>query len=149
MSINPKLVFRKINFILRDMQRLKPLSLLSFSDYQKNYDNEILSERYLERILMRVIDINYHLLTESNYASPKDYFESFTRLSSDLHIFSYDFCRRMARFSGLRNRLAHEYDEIDENKIHKEVKNIFRELPQYLRVVENFVNKSQKQKKLI
>ena len=131
------------------MQRLKPISLLSYNDYRKNYDNEVLSERYLERILMRVIDINYHLLIESNYASPKDYFESFTRLSSDLRIFSYDFGRRIARFSGLRNRLAHEYDEIDENKICKEVKNIFKELPQYLRAVEKFINKSQKQKKLI
>lgn len=149
MPISKKLIFRKINFILRDMQRLKSISLLSYNDYRKNYDNEVLSERYLERILMRVIDINYHLLIESNHASPKDYFESFTRLSSDLRIFSYDFGRRLARFSGLRNRLAHEYDEIDENKIYKEIKNIFKELPQYLREVEKFVNKSQKQKKLI
>jgi len=60
MPISQKLIFRKINFILRDMQRLKPISLLSYNDYRKNYDNEVLSERYLERILMRVIDINYH-----------------------------------------------------------------------------------------
>lgn len=149
MPISKKLIFRKINFILRDMQRMKPISLLSYEGYQKNYDNEVLSERYLERILMRVIDINYHLLIESGYASPKDYFESFTRLSSDLRIFSYDFGRCVARFSGLRNRLAHEYDEIDEKKIYKEVKNIFKELPKYLRAVERFLNKNQEQKKLI
>ena len=44
------------------------------------YD-ETLAERYLERMIGRMIDVNYHLLTESGEAPPRDYFDSFTALS--------------------------------------------------------------------
>jgi uncharacterized protein YutE (UPF0331/DUF86 family) len=39
--------------------------------------NAVLAERYIERAVGRMIDINYHLLTESGQAPPPDYYQSF------------------------------------------------------------------------
>jgi uncharacterized protein YutE (UPF0331/DUF86 family) len=78
------------------------------------------AERYLERVIGRMIDVNYHVLTESGQAPPKDYYESFTALS---HIGALDpeFATRIAACAGLRNRIVHEYEAIDPSRVHEAV----------------------------
>lgn len=145
MAIDKKLVFRKINLIIRDLQRLKPISLLSWPEYQKKFDYEALTERYLERIIGRMIDINFHIIIESGHPSPEDYFSSF-RMLGELGIMPRDAAERLAPLAGLRNRLAHEYDSIDERKIYNKLKNILKGSPAYLRAVEKFSDKNNRQR---
>ena len=64
----------------------------------------------------RAIDINFHLITESGRPPPSDYYASFTQLAV-LKILESDFAARMARAAGLRNRLVHEYNDIDQRKV--------------------------------
>lgn len=92
MVVDEKLVVRKINLILQDLKRLKSISLLAWEDYQKKIDYEILAERYLEIIIGRVIDINFHLIVESGYPPPQNYFASFTELA-ELKILDADFAK--------------------------------------------------------
>lgn len=145
MVVDEKLVFRKINLIVKDLEKLKPISFLSWLEYRGKIDYEALTERYLERIIGRMIDINFHLITESGYPPPEDYFSSFKTLG-ELKIISHNLAGHLARLAGLRNRLAHEYDAIDERKIYNELKKIIKELPVYLRAVEKFRNKNNQQK---
>ena len=147
MPVDKILVTRKINFIGRDLKRLKPISLLNLKEFQKKYEYEILAERYLERIIGRMIDINYHLITGLGHLPPKDYFESFVILGQ-LKILPQDFTKELADLAGLRNRLAHEYNGIDEEKVCQAVKRCFSDLPKYLRLINEFVNKTT-QKKLV
>jgi len=46
----------------------------------------------------------------------------------------------MAPAAGLRNRLAHEYNEIDPVRIHKAVRTAVTQVPQYLDAVQRFVD---------
>jgi len=75
--IDNTLVTRKITLILKDLSALTDLSRQSREAYLANPINEVLAERYLERMIGRMIDINYHLITESGQPPPKDYHESF------------------------------------------------------------------------
>jgi len=145
--IDKKLIYRKINLIGKDLQALKPISHLSEKEYFKKPEYEILTERYLERIITRVIDINYHLIVETGNPPPKDYFNSFIELGK-MKILPYNFSQKMARYAGLRNRLVHEYNSLDEKKIYQASKSIVKDLPQYFRHIENFIEK-RKPKKLI
>lgn len=145
--IDKKLIHRKINLIGKDLQSLKPISLLSEKEYFKKPEYEILTERYLERIITRVIDINYHLIVESGNPPPKDYFSSFTELGK-IKILPYDFSQKLAQYSGLRNRLVHEYNSLDEKKVYLASKSIIKDLPQYFRHIEKFL-KEEKLKKLL
>lgn len=140
MSIDKILVVRKMNLIGQDLKRLKPLSLLGLKKYQSKYENEILGERYLERIIGRIIDINYHLITGLGNLPPKDYFGSFTMLGEP-GILPKELARNLAGLAGVRNRLAHEYNEIDEKKIYQVIKSCFLFLPQYLKLTKRFVDK--------
>lgn len=138
MAIDKTLVVRKINLIARDLKRLKPLSLLSFKDYQARFENEILAERYLERLIGRMIDINYHLITSLGHMPPKDYFESFTLLG-ELKILPFDLARKLANYAGLRNRLTHEYNGLDMEKVYRAIKECFKDLPEYLKRISKLV----------
>jgi len=145
--IDKKLVYRKINLIGKDLQALKPISQLPEREYFKKLEYEILTERYLERIITRVIDINYHLIVEAGNPPSKDYFSSFIELGK-MKILPYDFSQKMARYAGLRNRLVHEYNSLDEKKVYQASKSIVKDLPKYLKYVEDFIEKG-KPKKLI
>ncbi len=140
MPIDKILVRRKLNLIAQDLERLKTLSHLSLKEYLRKYENEILAERFLERLIGRMIDINYHLISELGHLVPKDYFESFLKLGQ-LKILPPELARVLARSAGLRNRLAHEYNEIDEIKVYQAIKDCFRDLPPYINRINLFLRK--------
>jgi len=110
--IDRQLITRKMSLILEDVAAMTRLSQLSRERYLEDSINEALAERYLERAIGRMIDINFHLITESGQVPPKDYHESFVRLST-LGVMTADLAKEMAMAAGLRNRIVHEYDDID------------------------------------
>ena len=79
--IDRELVTRKMVLIAEDLRRLETLAAKEREEYLASEIDETLAERYLERMIGRMIDVNYHLLTESGEAPPRDYFESFVALS--------------------------------------------------------------------
>lgn len=142
MAVNLELVERKISLILQDLENLRELEKLDLSDYLADFKNEILAERFIERIIGRMIDINYHLSSEQTLSTPTDYHESFIQLGK-LSILENEDAARFAKLAGLRNRLSHEYNGIDEAIIHQAVKELVAELPTYLEAIRNFVNRQQ------
>lgn len=136
--IDKVLVTRKINLISKDFEALEPLANLSLEAYQTDTTNEVLAERYLERMIGRMIDINYHLITEEGNPPPPDYFQSFIELGK-MKILPPEFAHRIAGCAGLRNRLVHEYDEIDARKVYEGLKAAVRDIPEYLNYVNEFV----------
>jgi uncharacterized protein YutE (UPF0331/DUF86 family) len=138
--IDLDLVNRKLVLILGDLQRLAPLAEKEREDFLSAYENELIAERLLERIIGRLIDVNYHLITESGAPPPSDYYESFLRLAP-LKIVPADFATRLAACAGLRNRIAHEYDEIDPTLVHDAIRSTAKDIPEYLRLVRAFVER--------
>jgi len=136
--IDPILITRKINLIAKDLDALKPYGQMSLDDYLSDPINEVIAERYLERIIGRVIDINYHIVTELGHPPPKDYFESFIELGR-LKILPAEFSRTLAQAAGLRNRIVHEYDEVDEQKIHEALPIVLQDIPRYIGCVHQLL----------
>jgi uncharacterized protein YutE (UPF0331/DUF86 family) len=139
--IDPELVTRKIVLVTSDLVALAPIAGKPLDAYLASDVDEIVAERYLERIIGRIIDINYHLITESGHPPPPDYFESFTRLGR-LGVLDAEFARRIAACAGLRNRIVHEYDEIDPRKVHEALQAAMRDIPLYLRGVNEYLSKT-------
>jgi uncharacterized protein YutE (UPF0331/DUF86 family) len=78
--IDATLIVRKINLISQDFKEIVALSQKSLQDFLASRVDEVLAERYLERMIGRMIDINYHLITESGPPPPADYYQSFLQL---------------------------------------------------------------------
>ncbi|MBI4812270.1 DUF86 domain-containing protein [Candidatus Falkowbacteria bacterium] len=148
MLADNKLIQRKITLINRDLKNLEKIDRIPLAKYLKNDAYEALAERYLERIIGRLLDINYHILTETENYSPLDYYDSFIAMGKRRYL-PVDLSMSLASAAGLRNRLAHEYDEIDERKIYRSVSRCLKEVPQYLRFIIKFLNKISKQRELL
>jgi len=130
--IDPDLVTRKIVLITADLNALAPIAGKNLEEYLASPTDEVLVERYLERIIGRMIDINYHLITEAGHPPPRDYYESFTQLAK-LQILPPAFASQIAACAGLRNRIVHEYDEIDPQRVYEGLRATVRDIPEYLR----------------
>jgi uncharacterized protein YutE (UPF0331/DUF86 family) len=75
--IDADLVGRKLLLIAKDVEALQGLADMTLDAFLQSPVNAVLAERYIERAVGRMIDINYHLLTESGQAPPPDYYQSF------------------------------------------------------------------------
>ena len=134
--IDAALVARKALLITRDLADLAPLARKPLAEYLADPRDELVAERLLERIIGRMIDINYHVLTETDHPPPADYYASFTQLAT-LGVYDVEFGRRIAACAGLRNRIVHEYDEVDPRRVHQALGTAIQDVAGYLRAIED------------
>lgn len=139
--IDRDLVTRKMALITADLGTLQAMAGKDSASYLASPTDELVAERLLERIIGRMIDINFHVLTEAGEAPPADYYESFTRLAR-LGVLERDFATRIAGSSGLRNRIVHEYDEIDPARVHEALQSAVEDIPAYLRRINDYVGRA-------
>jgi uncharacterized protein YutE (UPF0331/DUF86 family) len=132
---DPELVTRKLLLITRDLEAVSPIGKKPVAGFLEAEVDRVLVERYLERMIGRMVDINYHLLTEAGIPPPADYFQSFLGLAA-LGVYDHVFATQVAACAGLRNRIAHEYDEIDAGKLFAGLQTALRDIPAYVRHVE-------------
>ena len=130
--IDKELVTRKVLLVTEDLRALGALAARPVAEYLASATDEVLAERYLERIIGRMIDINYHVLTESGQAPPPDYYQSFTALAT-IGMLDQAFAKRIAACAGLRNRITHEYEAIDPARVHEALQSAVRDIPEYLK----------------
>ena len=138
--IDVDLVTRKLLLITRDLEALGPIAVKELATYLATPLDEIVVERYLERVIGRMIDINYHLITESGHPPPADYYASFTALA-DLKILDREFASRIVGCAGLRNRIVHEYNDLDSAKVHEALQAAMHDIPVYLTKVRDYTSR--------
>lgn len=138
--IDRELVTRKIVLITGDLDALGPFAAKPLDAYLTSTTDEILAERWLERIIGRMIDINYHLITETGHPPPRDYYDSFIQLGR-FGVLPATFASRIAACAGLRNRIVHEYAEIDPERVHEALQAAVKEIPEYLRHVHQYLER--------
>ena len=137
--IDRSLVERKIALILDDLERIRKLAALSLDAYLADDVNEGLAERYLERTAGRLIDINFHLSSEVLGVTPSDYADSFLKVAR-IGITTPEAAGRYAGLAGLRNRLVHEYNGIDEHLIYQALSRVLSDVPPYLKAIREFLD---------
>jgi uncharacterized protein YutE (UPF0331/DUF86 family) len=141
-TVDPALVTRKLLLIASDHDALRPVVAKGLEAYLANRVEQAFVERYLERIVGRMIDVNYHLITGTGQAPPSDYFASFVRLG-DMGVLEGAFARAIARAAGLRNRLVHEYEDIDPSRVFSALDEAMRDIPTYLDAVHQYLRRQE------
>ena len=141
MTVDPALVTRKLLLVAADLDALRPVADRGEVAYLGNPVEQAFVERYLERLIGRMIDMNYHLITGAGQPPPSDYYVSFVRLG-DLGVLEPAFARDIARAAGLRNRIVHEYDGLDPVKVFAALTAALRDIPRYLEQVNEYLKRS-------
>ena len=81
MTVDAQLVTRKLLLIAGDLDQLLELHVRGRDAYLVSRTEQAVAERLLERIVTRMIDVNYHLVTAAGHMPPKDYHASFVTLA--------------------------------------------------------------------
>lgn len=136
--IDIQLLVRKVKFIQEDLTKLKNFEGLSLAEFLKNEEKRMIAERLLEKIVGRIIDINYHILKEEYEILPEDYYDSFIQIGYK-KVIPQDLAEEMAKSTGLRNALAHEYDEVDSKMVYEAIFKATSEVPRYLAKINAFL----------
>jgi|GEM_PF-342702 len=104
-----------ISFSLMPMIRVKDKD---YNTYLQNLTTRYAVERLMQLIVDLALDINNVILSHQGKPAAIDSFDSFDSFIDliDCHVLEADFASQIAPSIGLRNRLVHEYEEVD-NKI--------------------------------
>ena len=140
MTVDVELVTRKMMLIARDLEMLAQIRARGREAYRTDAVDQAVAERHLERIIGRMIDINYHLLTESGQPPPTDYYGSFVQLAT-VGVLEAGFARRLAASAGLRNRIVHEYDVLDPDRVFEALDRAPTDIPTYLDAVDRYLQR--------
>lgn len=129
------LVRRKLAVILRNLADLARIEGLSLEDYRRDRFRQKGVERMLQEAIEAAVDVNLHLLREAGAATPGDYFSSFVELGR-AGIIPTALAADLAPAAGLRNRLVHEYDAIDDALVLAAVRTARASLGTFVAAVE-------------
>jgi uncharacterized protein YutE (UPF0331/DUF86 family) len=139
--VDKELVNRKLLMIQNDLNELIRFKDLSFDEISKNYDTHKIVERILELIINEAIDINQHIISESNLGKmPSDFKESFTFLSK-ISVYSEEFSQKIGKSVGLRNILVHQYRELDETIFYNSIILCIKEYQEYCNYILKYLEK--------
>jgi uncharacterized protein YutE (UPF0331/DUF86 family) len=141
--VNKEMIKRKISLIQDEMVNLEKLAKFSLQEIIKDFLKQAALERILERIIVRAIDINQHLIAElstKGVSPPKDYKETFLKLA-EVGVFPKEFAKRISKSVGTRNILVHEYNKVDYSKIYSSVSECLKDYHRYCEYILRFLEK--------
>lgn len=138
MRLDVALVRRKLSAIVRNVGDLQSVATLSLDEYRSDRFRQKGIERLLQETIEAAADANQHLLRAVGTASPTDYHDSFTQLGRS-GIVPRTLAAKLAPAAGLRNRLVHEYDAIDDEIVLGAIKTACSQFSAYVNAVERYL----------
>jgi len=140
--IRREFVQRKLHLIADDLERLLRFKDETLESLTSDDIKLAAVERILERIVMRAIDVNEHLISELSSGKGRTtrltYRDTFLTLS-DLGTYDRSFAEQIARSAGLRNILVHEYNDVDRRIVHGSIESCLRDYHRYVEYVHKFI----------
>ena len=141
--LNPIFLRRKIKWIQEDLKFLENYRGMSFDEVAKDTLKWRALEWTLAKIIGRAIDINRHIIAEladKNIEPPSKHRETFLILSK-LDVLPKIFVEKIADSASLRNRIIHEYDDLDQKKVYETVDEAIEQYAEYGNFILTFLDK--------
>jgi uncharacterized protein YutE (UPF0331/DUF86 family) len=111
----------------------------TLDDYNSDFDQQLIVERLLQLLVEAASDINTSLLTEMYGITPSTYFDSFIE-AGEQNIIAPQLAKEIAQSAGLRNRLVHQYEEIDNVIVFRSIQFALDQFSTYLRQITNYLD---------
>lgn len=142
--VRREFVLRKLQLIAEDLERLVKFKDETLTSLTGDAIKLAAVERLLERIIMRAIDINEHLISELGTGEGRStrltYRDTFLLLAG-LDVYPQEFADRIARSAGLRNIPVHDYNDADRKIVHASIKSCLQDYHRYAEYVRSFLDR--------
>jgi len=138
--IDKKLVKNKLADIEGYYKELESVLENSVSEIIKDRLKLRSMERLFQLIVDTSIDINTHIIAESDITIPDDYQSTFIILAEN-NILPMDFALRIAPSVGLRNKVVHKYGKVDLKRMIDDIKNEIGDYLEYMKLINEYLKK--------
>lgn len=133
--IDHEVLRRKLGVIQSAVLALQEAGPISLEQYRQDLWRRKGTERLLQEAIEAAVDVATHLLVRSGRPAPADAYSSFLDLAA-AGVLSAELARAMAPSAGLRNRLVHEYDDLDDALVLRAVQEALTLLPRFVAEVD-------------
>lgn len=141
--IRAEFVRRKLHLIADDLGRLLQFKDETLASLTADDIKLAAVERLLERIVMRAVDVNEHLIAElatgEEYSGRISYRDTFLMLS-EFGVYPKEFAKSIANSAGLRNILVHDYNDVDRRIVHGSIRTCLQDYHRYVEYVAKFLS---------
>lgn len=138
--VQTEVIRRKLSVIVNNLKALEPFDKINADDYAADLYRRKAVERLLQELIEAAIDINTHIIVEAGGPVPDNYFDTFLRMG-ELGALSMVLARAIAPSAGLRNRLVHQYDELDDRIILKAVELAQDQYARYVKEIGTYLER--------
>lgn len=140
-------ILDKIEEIERYISELEEIKPETLKDYTGNMEKKAACERYAEKIGQALVDLAFLFIKQNNFESPEDDSESFDILFNH-NLISSNLRDNLQQAKGMRNILAHEYGEIDDEIVfHAISEELIRDGKEFIKVIKELNAESGKKSK--
>jgi len=122
---------RKLISLSKYIEELEPFLDYSYEQYVSNYFIKRTGERLIQLIVENMVDINSIIIAQMNHTPPKDYYSSF-EIVGQLGVIPKEFAKELAPCTGMRNRLVHEYDKIEDRIVFESIRLLIKLANSYI-----------------
>jgi len=136
--VDRDIVARKLSVIVGCLKALDAIRTMTDEQFHQELYMRKATERLLQELIEAAIDINTHLIVGSGKAAPDDYYDSFI-LAGQYGLIPSELASELAPSAGLRNRLVHEYDVLDQSLVLASAKKALSLYARYVEVVEKLI----------
>ncbi|MBS4032376.1 MAG: DUF86 domain-containing protein [Clostridiales bacterium] len=127
---------RKLTNLTEYLKEIGPLTNYTINDYTGNYFIKRTGERLVQLIVESMVDINSMIIAEEKQPPPKDYYVSF-EIMARLGYLPQQFAEELAPCTGMRNRIVHEYDKIEDDIVFATIPKLKEMATEYIRLINN------------
>jgi uncharacterized protein YutE (UPF0331/DUF86 family) len=140
MSESREKIFRKLKLLSGYLDKLTAwLSKTTPDAYEEDDLRKHAAERAAELIIEAAIDINGEVILAADQPPPNTYYDSFLK-AAKVGAYDMSLAQQLAPTAGFRNRLAHEYEEMDDAKAYTAIAALPALYQSYVRAVTAFLD---------
>lgn len=114
---------------------------ITLEEYKLDLKTKAACERYFEKIIEGIVDLAFLIIREKEFKIPEDEESSFIILFEN-KIISEALATRFRQAKGMRNVIAHQYGEVDDEKVYNSIiEELERDINEFLDSISEALKK--------
>ena len=131
-------LLRKMKDLKKYLDDLGPYVSIGVEKYQRDHEKRYVVERLILLIVEVASDINRSIIEAKEDAPPETYYSTFVKLG-ELKVVPKELSVRLASTAGLRNRIAHHYEDIEHRIVYHSAVRLLKDYRHYFRLIEKYL----------
>lgn len=138
--LDKALVRKKLSELHKHLKELEPLTHLTLAEYRSDYVRRHAIEKLVELIVEYAIDINRIVVEAAQLDPPQTAYNTFLEMER-LAVIPADLTPQLASTTGLRNRLVHRYEAVDNKAVYLALNPLVQHYRRYERLIRDYLDR--------